>query len=142
MAHKTIAKIIAIPFFIFWLIVLWMGADHPVPPGFIIVALIDLAAAFVVYWRIPTYLQWHIDEKPLRLLRVLADGLAAGVVIAIFMMLLPGTGDPSAPDPTLIDHLIWVMVLGFMGMFNSTLVYGIVTVIERLTNRKSTGNKK
>lgn len=136
MEHKTIARIIAIPFFIFWLIVLWMGADKPVPPGFIIVALIDLAAAFVVYWRIPTYLAWHVEEKKLRLLRVLADGLAAGVVIAIFMMLLPGTGDPSAPDPTFVDNLIWMMILGFMGMFNATVIYGIVTVIERMTNRK------
>ena len=113
----------------------------------------EFAKEFMSRHNIPTAKYFSVTEKNLEEGKAFlstmqspyvlkADGLAAGVVIAIFMMLLPGTGDPSAPDPTLIDHLIWVMVLGFMGMFNSTLVYGIVTVIERITNRKSTSNKK
>ena len=54
--HKLAAFLNAFIFFLFWLVVLYAGADHPPPPGFVALVLLDLAVAALVYWRVPVYL--------------------------------------------------------------------------------------
>jgi hypothetical protein len=40
-------------FFVFWLVVLLVGADKPPPPGFVLFIALDAAAALVVWRRLP-----------------------------------------------------------------------------------------
>ena len=47
--YRYIVLLNAVIFFLFRLTVLYPGADHPPPPGFIAVMLIDLVAAGLVY---------------------------------------------------------------------------------------------
>jgi hypothetical protein len=46
-----------------WLGILYAGADHPPPPGFIVVLIIDLLSSLVVYFRIGNYLKWLQEGK-------------------------------------------------------------------------------
>ena len=55
MTDKLASVAIALAFFVGWLTILYAGADHPSPPGFIVVILMDLVAAFVVYRRVLVY---------------------------------------------------------------------------------------
>lgn len=41
--HKRTALLNAFLFFMIWLAILYAGADHPPPPGFVFVVLLDLA---------------------------------------------------------------------------------------------------
>jgi len=45
MTAKRIGLILALAFFTIWLFILWAGADHPPPPGFVRVVLLDAVAA-------------------------------------------------------------------------------------------------
>ena len=48
--------VIAAGFFVVWVGILYAGADHPPPLGFIRLVLLCLLAAGIVYLRVPTYL--------------------------------------------------------------------------------------
>lgn len=119
-----------IGFFFFWLIVLYAGADHPPPPGFIFIILLDLLCAYVVYRRVPTYVDWHATRKTGRYRYVVLDGIVAGFICAVIPHLLPGGGEPSI-EPRLIDYAIWVTILCVMGVLNSISIYGITVFLTR-----------
>ena len=104
--RNKLALIIAAGFFLFWLTVLYAGADHPPPPGFILVVLYGLACSVVVFLRTRTYIDWISAQKKKRLLRVFADGLAAGLVMALIAILASGSGEPSNPDPGIVEYII------------------------------------
>ncbi|MFM7640995.1 MAG: hypothetical protein ACKO45_05530 [Cyanobium sp.] len=87
-----------------------------------LVILLDLMAACLVYLRLPTYVAWSIARKKNRLLRVVLDGLAMGVVIALILQLTPGGGEPSV-TPTLGSRLIWFTVIGGVGSANTLILY-------------------
>ena len=106
MSRKSIARIIAIVFFVVWLAILYAGADDPPPPGFIVLILFDLAAAFAMDIRVRVYLGWHTARGCVRWLRVILEGLAAGLLLAGLTLLLPGGGEPSIPAPDPTEHLI------------------------------------
>jgi hypothetical protein len=72
----------AVIFFLVWLVILYAGADHPPPPGFIFVVLLDLVAAGLVYWRVPFYMAWIASRRRNALLFVVLDGLVAGLACA------------------------------------------------------------
>lgn len=55
LTEKHAAIAIAVAFFVGWLVILYAGAGHPSPPGFPVVVLLDLVAAFVVYRRVSVY---------------------------------------------------------------------------------------
>ena len=80
--HKRTALLNAVIFFLFWLAVLYAGADHPPPPGFVAVVLLDLAAAGLVYWRVPVYTGWIAARGVSALPLVVRDGLVAGLLFA------------------------------------------------------------
>ena len=117
--------VLALGFFIFWLAVLYAGADHPPPPGFLLLVLFDLLAAAGVYWRLPTYAAWAQTQRPHRLQRVLADGTFAGLALALLTLLLPLGGEPTAPPPAWPEHAIWFIVLAGVGGANTLILYAL-----------------
>lgn len=135
--HKLAALLNAVIFFLFWLAVLYAGADHPPPPGFVFLVLLDLAAAGLVYWRVPVYLAWIASQRGNALLYVVRDGLVAGLAFAA----LPaasrwwlGGGEPTVA-PTVAGTLIWFAVVGVVGALNAVAIYlanwGIAQSIAR-----------
>jgi hypothetical protein len=135
MSAGKLPQIIAAGFFFFWLIVLYGGADHPPPPGFVVVLVIDLCCSLVVYFRVSTYMEWLKTQKEKRGIRVFVDGLAAGVVIAILTMIIPGVGEPGVPVPAILECLIWILILAIAGAANALIVYGITAfLMKRMTS--------
>lgn len=130
MNQKKIALSIATAFFFGWLGILLAGADFPPPPGFVLIVLIDLLAAIVVYWRVPTYLDWSRTRRTYRLLQALGEGFAAGLLVALVAMLSPSSGEPSV-QPRWVDRLIWFAVLGSVGAFNAVAVYGVSAYLSK-----------
>ena len=85
----------AVIFFLFWLVVVYAGADHPPPPGFVAVVLLDLAAALVC-WRVPVCWTWSATRGCRALSRVVRDGLITGLLFAAVVgSWLLGSGKPT-----------------------------------------------
>ena len=125
----------AVLFFVFWLAVLYAGADHPPPPGFILVVLLDLIAASLVFWRVPYYLDWMQTRQRRRLLWVARDGLIAGLAIALLAVLasvLFGGGELGV-TPSIGDAGIWFAVLAGVGVANSLALYCVSAMIQKVT---------
>ena len=121
-------------FFVFWMGILYAGADHPPPRKFILaIALVSICAS-VVYLRVPTYVGWLHSRKPRRHLYVVLDGLAAGLVLALLTAVAPGAGEPSV-TPRNVDRIIWFNVLGAMGIGNSIAIYLANAVAIRMAGR-------
>ena len=123
MHPRRIAAINAVGFFFFWLVVLLAGADRPPPIGFLWLLLAIALSAIVVYWRIPTYIQWSQKKKRGRLLRVALEGFLAGLVVATPFALF-GSGEPTVLMQP-IDYAGWFVILGIMGMLNSLTLFVI-----------------
>ena len=121
---------LATGFFVFWLGVLYAGADHPPPTGFLWAILLDLLAAALVYIRVPTYLNWARSRTPLRVLRALRDGAGVGLIFAAVALLLPGTGQPGI-HPTVVDRILWFLVLAAVGSGNAGVTYGLCALLAR-----------
>jgi len=128
---RSIASAVAVGFFVVWLGILLAGADFPPPIGFLWIICLDIVAAGLVYVRVPTYINWFDSRKRGRLLRVLLDGLAIGLVFALVAILLPGGGEPGVPPPDLVDHVFWFVVLGAVGAANAGFVYCIVCLSKK-----------
>lgn len=120
----------AIGFFVFWLGVLYAGADHPPPTGFLWAILLDLLATALVYIRVPTYLNWARSRTPLRVLRALRDGAAVGLIFATVALSLPGTGEPGI-HPTFVDRILWFLILAAVGSGNAGVTYGLCAMLAR-----------
>ena len=132
MNKRKIAIVIASGFFFIWLGILYAGADHPPPPGFIWTIILDLVCSLVVYFRVSTYIDWSNTRKKYRLFYPLFDGLSAGIVIALITMLIPSEREPHV-RLVLIDYLIWFAALGAVGAANAMLVYGISATLSKKT---------
>lgn len=132
MSDQKTALVNAIVFFLFWLLVLLAGADKPPPRGFVWVVLVVALCASVVYWRIPTYINWSQTKRPGRMLRVALEGFMAGLVVAT-PFALGGSGEPSITIQP-IDYVGWFVILGMMGMLNSLTLYFINAAVARRTN--------
>jgi hypothetical protein len=111
-------------FFSGWFVILYAGADHPPPPGFLVLVLIDGAAAFVVYRRVAVYAAWSQACRPQRWLWAAIDGIVAGLVIAGMTLLLPFGGEPSIrrSAPAVAT---WFGVLASVGAANAILIFGL-----------------
>lgn len=124
--------LLAVGFFFVWLGILYAGADHPPPPGFVWIIVLDLFAAWLVYLRVPTYANWSVANTRFRWFRVFLDGLLAGLVFAIIAIVLPVTRDVGIL-PSLSDYAIWFAVLACIGIANTVLLYFICSVFSRFT---------
>ncbi len=127
MSYRKIAFINAIVFFIFWLLVLLAGADKPPPLGFVWLVLAVAVCSAVVYWRVPTYIDWASKRRAGRHWRVLLDGAVAGLLIAL-PFAIKGGGEPTVTMRPL-DYVIWFAVLAVMGMLNSVAIYLINALV-------------
>ena len=129
MHPRRIAAINAILFVLFWLLILLAGADKPPPVGFLWLVIAVAAFASVVYWRVPTYIDWYRTQRPGRQWRVLLEGIAAGIVVAV-PFALRGIVEPSISAQA-VDYVIWFALVGFMGAINSTAIYAINALVIR-----------
>jgi hypothetical protein len=123
---------LAVLHFLLWLGVLYAGADHPPPPGFLWILLLVLVASVGVCLRAPAYAQWHVARRPGRLPIALGEGALAGLVFAALPMLL----SVARPDAGLAlgckSVLVWFAVLALVGAANAALVYtSAVSILGR-----------
>ena len=136
--RRKTAAVFAIFFFLFWTLVLLAGADKPPPLGFVWIVLAVAVCAVVVYWRIPTYIDWQRTQRSGRFWRVILDGFVAGLLVAL-PFALAGGGEPSV-TPQASDYVIWFIVVGLMGVVNSVVLYSASAFAYRaVSGRESTG---
>ena len=126
MHPRKITTVNADLFFFFWLLILLAGAEFPPPIGFLWIILAIAGCAVVVCWRIPTYIDWYLTQRPGRWPRVILDGLIAGFVIAV-LFILSRKGEPSVPARRLADYALLFAILGLMGVLNAAALY-IITM--------------
>ena len=129
MKSEKIALANAGAFFFLWLVVLLAGADKPPPIGFLWIVLIIAICTAVVYWRVPTYVEWGQTQLRGSLLRVALEGFLAGLVVAMPFVFL-GSGNPTIPMGA-TAYVVWFVILGLMGMLNSVMLYVINAVIVK-----------
>ncbi len=122
------ALAIAAGFFLLWLCVLYAGADHPPPLGFVWLVLLDLIASGLLYLRVRTYADWHAVRRPHRVLLVLRDGaltgLAVGTATLLFSVARLGSVVATGWEPV----LIWLIVLALVGTLTSAVVYAVISL--------------
>ncbi len=121
-------------FYVVWLGILYSGADHPPPIGFLWVVLLCLIAAVLVYVRVPTYASWSAARSRFRLVRVIIDGAAAGLVFALVTSVFNSGGELSIQF-TWIDYGIWFVVLAVVGAANAILIYFVGLLFNRTVKR-------
>ena len=122
MTSRRWAALVAVSFFVFWLVVLLAGADFPPPPGFVVMVVIVLLCAVMVYRRVPTYVRRQQARLPYRRIMAVGDGLLAGLIVAVAAMLLPFDGEPGIPPPGPREWVIWCAVLAIVGMINAVAI--------------------
>ena len=120
--------ILSVSLAVFWPGILYAGADHPPPVGFLWFIPLVLICAAVVYWRLPAYATWYRQGRPQRLARVAFEGLVAGLVVALVTSL--GTW-LDATTTSRVNVLIWACVVGGAGLLNALVVYALALVVER-----------
>jgi hypothetical protein len=118
------ASVIAAGFFFIWLGILYAGADHPPPPGFLLLVVLDLIAAIAVFFRVPAYGGWSGARRRHRIVRVLSEGLVTGLLVAAVVALVPFGGEPSRARPA-ATYLIWFAVVGAAGAANALAVQAL-----------------
>jgi hypothetical protein len=136
-SRQQIGALFAVLFFVFWTLVLLAGADKPPPLGFVWIVLAVAVCAVVVYWRIPTYIDWQCTKRSGRFWRVILDGLVAGLLVALPFAL--AGGDEPSVTPQASDYVIWFFVVGLMGVVNSVVLYSASAVARAVSGRGSTG---
>jgi hypothetical protein len=114
---KKIVWINEILFFLGWMLLLLLGADHPPPKGFIwlvvLIVLLDMAQYFYLKKFLPSL---HDKSKGL-FTQTLLFAVLAGIGVSISMLLLDLNKLLSIG---LINILIWIMVIALVA-----LIYGI-----------------
>ena len=130
MRVHTFSLIIGLIAFAVWLAIMYAGADHPRPWGFLWVGFVAAVAAGLAYLRIPVYLSWARSRRSWRRFRAAGEGLLLGLVFAVFVKLLPCSGEPSI-QPTLLDQVLWLVVLSAVGAFNAIAVYAVSSAVRR-----------
>jgi hypothetical protein len=138
LTDKRVAIAIALAFFFGWLAILVAGADHPPPPGFLALILFDLAAAFVVYRRVPGYAQRARARRPKRWLLALLEGALAGLIAAGLALILSGilsVDDQTSMQRPALAVLIFVAVVAAVGASNALLIFALSTASASYTDQ-------
>jgi hypothetical protein len=119
---------LAAGFFLAWIWVLYPGADHPPPGGFVWLVVLALVASVLVCLRSPTYAGWHAARRPHRVLRVLRDGAVTGLAFGTLTLVLsaarPGSAVALGREPV----LTWLVVLTLVGAMNATLLSVLIAL--------------
>ena len=122
---------LAAAFFVLWLGILYAGADHPPPRGFLWVVLLDLVASALVYLRVPTYAAWHAVRRPYRMLLVLRDGAITGFAFATATLFLSVATLGGAVAQGWDAVLIWLVVVTLVGAATAASLYAYVALAGR-----------
>lgn len=130
MIEERSRRLIAIAFFSIWIGILYLGADHPPPVGFLWLVLFCFIAATAIYVRVPVFADWSTNRRQYRFLRVFVEGCIAGFAIALVTLLFNGNGEPGI-QPTWIDRVIWFLILAFVGAVNAFVVYAGAALFNR-----------
>jgi hypothetical protein len=69
---------------------------------------------------------WKSRSRPWRVSRVIAEGAVAGLVFAIVLKAIPGSGEPGIRFSG-TDDRIWLLVLGALGSVNALVAYLLAT---------------
>lgn len=128
--------LIAVAFFAAWISILYAGADHPPPRGFAWLVVVALPCAAGVYLRAPVYASWSIARRPDRLLRVILEGLAAGMVVGFIVLVSPFGGEPGVGPLRGTHIVIWLAVLAAVGAANSAGLYAVASLLARSGHSK------
>jgi NhaP-type Na+/H+ or K+/H+ antiporter len=123
--------VIALACFAIWISILYAGADHPPPAGFLWFVPLVALCAIAVYRRVPVYFSWSRSKRPGRIRRVSLDGFAAGVVVAVGILLAPFAGEPSIGPRRVVDILTWLAILGTVGVANALVLYFFVAALPK-----------
>ena len=125
---KKIVWINEILFFLGWMLLLLLGADHPPPKGFIwlvaIIVLLDMAQYFYLKKFLPSL---HDKSKGL-FTQTLLFAVLAGIGVSISMLLLDLNKLFSIG---LINVLIWIMVIALVALIYGVCFYLFNTLLLR-----------
>jgi drug/metabolite transporter (DMT)-like permease len=125
---KKIVWINEILFFLGWMLLLLLGADHPPPKGFIwLVALIVLLDMAQYFYLKKFLLSLHDKSKGL-FTQTLLFAVLAGIGVSISMLLLDLNKLFSIG---LINVLIWIMVIALVALIYGVCFYLFNTLLLR-----------
>lgn len=127
MKHDCPALPLAVGFFLIWLGVLYLGADHPPPRGFAWLVLLALVAAVLVFVRAPVYAGWQVSRRPRRRLRALRDGALTGLAFGALTLAVSAVGSGGLPALGFAPVLVWLGVLTLVGIVNAGLLSAAVS---------------
>jgi hypothetical protein len=119
---KRRAAFVASGFVLAWLFLLLVAADHPPPVGFVALLPLLLVGGLLVRWRLPKYADWKSQSRPWRLLRVVGEGAAAGLGVAVLLHAVPWSGEPGI-RPSAVQASIGLAALGALGATNALIAY-------------------
>lgn len=120
----------AAAFFLVTLVVLYAGADHPPPVGFLWVVFLDLVAAGLVYLRVPTYAAWQASRRPGRVLRVLRDGAFVGLLFGLITAAFAWATRSTWALPEWESVLIWCAAVTLVGVLCAALLYACIAMVS------------
>jgi hypothetical protein len=126
---------IALSFFAFWLIVLYLGADHPVPRGFIWIIIMDFILSIIVCWRSSIYLDLIKEGKKGRKSAALIDGIVTGLALSVITLIMSLLRNDVKFKNGFIDLLIWISVITVLGGISSLCVYAVCGVVVKLRKK-------
>ena len=101
LTHHKAAILCAVAFFLVWTTLAGALADRPPPPGFLLLVAMFGGCAALVYFRVQRYLAWRDSGIRMRAARVSLEGFAAGVCVAVALVL--AGGEPSVAPAAVIE---------------------------------------
>ena len=133
MTDRRIAAACASVLFVGTVLLGLAGADKPPPPGFLVLVAALGALSVAAYLRLRVYLAKRADGVSRLAGRAALEGLAAGVLLMIALMLF-GSGEPTVA-PALTDRAIGLAVSGAFGAALAVATYSAAAWAQRRAGR-------
>lgn len=108
----------------FVVLVAFLGADKPPPPGFIAVVVLAMSLVGLVAFVLPRWRAIKAVPQCRSIRGHAAQGAVVGVVYWLLAMALPFAGEPSI-TPTVLDYLIAAAVAASLGAAAAAILFNI-----------------
>lgn len=108
----------------FVLVIAFLGADKPPPPGFLAVILMALSLVGLVAFALPRWRAVKAVPQCRSIRGHAAQGALVGVVYWLIALALPITSDPSI-TPTVIDYLIAAAIAASLGAAGAAILFNV-----------------